>query len=249
MSKDGFKQDWFKNWFGKDYVEVYAHRDERDARNLIKLIRRQIPISTKTRILDAGCGNGRHACALKEFTPFVVGLDLSATLLNLAREQCALTLVRGDLRWLPFKPSFDVLVNLFTSFGYFESDDENFQVVREFFKVLKPGGMLFMDYLNAHFVKANLKKMTVRKSGDREIQEERKIVGERVEKTITIRQGSTVRRYLESVKLYDREALLTMLQKAGFKTLKVFGDYQGREFFEHSPRLMVLAQKVEKGAF
>ncbi len=249
MSKNGFKRDWFKNWFGKDYVDVYAHRDEREARNLITLIRQQIPISAKTRILDAGCGNGRHACALKEFTPLVVGLDLSATLLNLAREQCALTLVRGDLRWLPFKTSFDVLVNLFTSFGYFESDEENFQVVLEFFKVLKPGGMLFMDYLNVDFVKKNLKKETVRKIGNREIREERKIVGDRVEKTITIKQQDSVRRYLESVKLYDRRTLLNMLQRAGFKTLKILGDYQGREFFEHSPRLMVLAQKVKKGSF
>lgn len=243
MSRDGFRKNWFKNWFGKEYTEVYAHRDEQDALDLVQLILKHVPLSKKSKILDAGCGNGRHACALAEYSECVFGIDLSLFLLKQARENCHFKIVQGDIRALPFKQTFDALLSLFTSFGYFFSDEENFAVLKQFRQVLKPDGWFFFDFLNARYVRKHLTEKSVRSLPGKKIIEQRTIIGKRVEKTITIVQGNTVQNFFESVRLYDQQELLSMVRKAGFDILKVMGNYQGQSFHRSSPRLILLAKK------
>ncbi|APF19497.1 class I SAM-dependent methyltransferase [Caldithrix abyssi] len=243
MSISGFKENWFKNWFGEEYIEVYAHRDEQDAQDLIRLIVKNIHITKQTKILDAACGPGRHACLLKNWSDFVFGLDLSMSLLKRARQNCPLELVRGDIRALPFKTRFEVVVSLFTSFGYFFDDGENLQVLKEYHRVLKKGGVFFLDFLNASYVQKHLKGETVRTINGKKIVETRRIVGKRVEKAITIEQKGRQREFLESVRLYNLFELKALLNAAGFKIQKVFGDYQGRPFEAQSPRLIFLTVK------
>src|SRR4051812_21827026 len=150
--------EWFEQWFGEEYLRLYPHRDDDDARQAVQLIADAVPLAGR-RVLDLACGPGRHATHLAETGAHVVGLDLSAALLTRARQRLArrAQLVRGDMRCLPFRGgSFDVVVNLFTSFGYFSDDEQHLAVLREAGCTLGPGGALVLDYFNAEKVRREL---------------------------------------------------------------------------------------------
>ncbi len=224
-------------------MDVYAHRDEQDALNLVQLILKHIPIKKNTKILDAACGNGRHACVLAKYSDYLFGIDLSLFLLQQARQNCHFKIVRGDIRALPFQQKFDLLLNLFTSFGYFFEEQDHLMVLQEFYKVLKPGGFFFFDFLNADYVQKNLKATTERWIDSKKIVEHRRINNGRVEKTIIIENQGTVQEFFESVRLFTKDELLSMVAGAGFTVIKIMGDYHSAPFNKLSPRLILLLKK------
>jgi len=106
-----------------------------------------LALPSGSRILDAPCGQGRHAHLLAEAGYDVDGLDYSKDLLDRARERGTgrrLRYTRGDMRKLPARWSgrFDAVVNLFTSFGFFALPSDDARAIAEFARVLKPGGVL-----------------------------------------------------------------------------------------------------------
>ncbi len=140
--------EWWKTYFDAQYLLEYepifsAERDRRDVGRLIDVL--ALPVGA--RVLDCPCGHGRHAHLLAEAGYRVDGFDYSADLLRLARARGvgpSLRYARGDMRQLPARWSgrFDAVVNLFTSFGFFLDPNDDARVVREFARVLKPGGVL-----------------------------------------------------------------------------------------------------------
>ena len=108
-------------------------------------------------VLDLGCGTGRHTRVLRERW-WTVGLDLSMALLRIARvESPDAPYIRADMRELSFADeSFDLVVNLFTSFGYFEDDREHERVLSCVCASMKRGGTLVIDFLNASQVRRDL---------------------------------------------------------------------------------------------
>jgi len=243
LSKTGSNKNWFKDWFGQEYVDVYAHRDEQDALNLVRLILKHIPIRENTKILDAACGNGRHACAMAKYLDYLFGIDLSLFLLRQVRQNCHFKIVRGDIRALPFKKEFDALLNLFTSFGYFFEEQDHLLVLQEFHKVLKPGGFFFFDFLNADYVQKYLKETSERWIDSKKIVEHRRINNGRVEKTIIIENQGKVQEFIESVRMFTKDELLSMVASAGFTVIKTMGDYHGASLSKLSPRLILLLKK------
>ncbi|MCD6375566.1 MAG: class I SAM-dependent methyltransferase [Caldisericaceae bacterium] len=243
LSKTGSNKNWFKDWFGQEYVDVYAHRDEQDALNLVRLILKHIPIRENTKILDAACGNGRHACAMAKYLDYLFGIDLSLFLLRQVRQNCHFKIVRGDIRALPFKKEFDALLNLFTSFGYFFEEQDHLLVLQEFHKVLKPGGFFFFDFLNADYVQKYLKETSERWIDSKKIVEHRRINNGRVEKTISIENQGKVQEFIESVRMFTKDELLSMVASAGFTVIKTMGDYHGASLSKLSPRLILLLKK------
>ena len=148
------KNEWFKDWFAsEDYLKVYNHRDSKDAQNLSNLIIKTINPQPKDFILDAACGAGRHGLYFAHKGYNVVGFDLSRTLLHKAREDAKSmgiipNLVQADIRRVYFKQKFFAVLNLFTSFGYFETDEENFLFVEHSTKFLERNGFYILDYFN-----------------------------------------------------------------------------------------------------
>lgn len=144
----GTGPDWWKTYFDAQYLLEYEpifslERDRRETGRLIDLL--GLPVGS--RVLDCPCGQGRHAHLLAEAGFRVDGLDYSAELLRLARARGqgpSLRYTRGDMRHLPprWTGRFDAVVNLFTSFGFFVDPNDDARVVREFARVLKPGGVL-----------------------------------------------------------------------------------------------------------
>lgn len=141
-------QAWWQDYFDAQYLLEYEplFTPERDRREVARLID-VLGLHTGARILDVPCGQGRHAHLLAEAGFDVLGIDYSAELLARAKKRGtgpALRYVRGDMRKLPARLSgrFDAVVNLFTSFGFFADPADDARVIREFARVLKPGGML-----------------------------------------------------------------------------------------------------------
>lgn len=242
-------ENWFERSFREDYVLVYRHRDDAAADSEVANLLARLPIKPTGRILDLCCGNGRHSRALARRGYEVVGVDLSPVLLKLAEEQNNypnLRFVRCDMREITFQEEFDIVVNLFTSFGYFSTDAENEAVVQNMARALKAGGEVVIDYLSPAYVQANLVPESVKEADGMEIREERWIENGFVKKRISIRDDRTSepREYREQVRLYSAEQMSGMLERAGFGRIQVFGDYRFEPYAaDRSPRMIFYAVK------
>src|SRR4051794_735227 len=149
--------EWFEEWFGEEYLQLYPHRDLAEAERAVALILDRVGFAPGWRVLDVACGAGRHARAFETAGARCFGLDLSAALLRAARGVTGAPLVRADMRALPVRDaSMDLTVNLFTSFGYFERDAEHAAALGEMVATLRPGGWFVIDFLNAPSVRARL---------------------------------------------------------------------------------------------
>jgi SAM-dependent methyltransferase len=236
--------DWFEEWFGEDYLRIYQHRDEEEAEHAIQLIAANLPGHEVTAALDLGCGAGRHTKVLFERW-WTVGLDLSMALLKEARrESPGAPYVRADMRELPFADeSFDLVVNLFTSFGYFDDDREHLRVLSCVRSSMRQGGTLVIDFLNASQVRRELVPYDERVENGVIIEQRRTITDDDryVEKIITLRDRG--KEYIERVRLLSAADLEGMLKGAGFEVVKRFGDYAGCTWSERSPRTILFANR------
>src|SRR5204863_8693794 len=236
--------DWFEEWFGEEYLHIYQHRDETEAERAIELIATNLAGRQIDTVLDLACGAGRHTKVLRERW-WTVGLDLSVALLKLARKESPdAPYVRADMRQLPFADeSFDLVVNLFTSFGYFDDDREHARVLTCLCSSMKTGGTLVIDFLNATRVRRELVPYDERVENGITIEQRRAISPDDrfVEKTITLRERG--KEYIERVRLLSPRDLQNMLIASGFKVVKLFGDYGGADWSEDSPRTILFASR------
>ena len=236
--------DWFEETFGEDYLHIYQHRDETEAERAIELIATNLVGRHIDAVLDLACGAGRHTKILEERW-WTVGLDLSMSLLKIARRETRdAPYVRADMREIPFAgDTFDLVVNLFTSFGYFDDDHEHTHVLACVGEAMKSGGTLVIDFLNAAQVRHCLVPYDERVENGITIEQRRSISHDNrfVEKRITLREQG--KEYIERVRLLSPTDLERMLVTAGFRIAKLFGDYAGRSWSEDSPRTILFASR------
>ncbi len=244
------KSEWFKDWFNtSQYLDVYKHRNEDDAEDHIKLILENVLIKPDAKILDMACGAGRHAIILARKNFDVTAVDLSENLLKVAKqnaknENLRIRFIHSDIRNFNTDIKFDLVLNLFTSFGYFETDEENFSVLDKAFKLLNKDGFFVLDYFNSEYLKKNLIEYSREKIGDEVIFQKRKIEGSRVIKKITIQKNGGSNEYTESVRMYNYDELTEQLKKIGFDIYKTFGDFFGNKFdLQNSSRLIIICKK------
>ena len=240
---------WFQRWFADElYLEVYSHRDAGEARQVVELFLRETALPLGANVLDLACGTGRHAFEFARHGHFVVAADLSATLLAVAQRKTQryaglLTLVRADMRQLPFDGCFDAIAQLFTAFGYFPSDEENASVFSEVHRALHPGGRYMLDFLNARAVLDDLRPRSEHTIEGGRVIQERHVENGRIVKDITIETGGTTKHFQESVRLFERDELVAMLIGKGFEVERTFGTYEGLPFHSAAPRCILLARK------
>ncbi|MFN8389094.1 MAG: class I SAM-dependent methyltransferase [Bdellovibrionota bacterium] len=240
--------DWYSNWFNRDYLRLYAHRNRESAAAEVAWVVGQVR-TLEGKILDIGCGAGRHLAALQDYAKTVFGADLSLELLNACQPEIraphgAVSLICADMRRLPFPDrTFQLVTSFFTSFGYFATDDEHRALLSEWRRVVAGGGTLFLDYLNKELVESTLRPTSERRLDGCVIIEQRYFTsdGLRLVKDIQIDDGTAVRTYQESVRVYSREMLEIMLGEAGFRDLRIFGDFTGQPHSASSKRLLVFA--------
>lgn len=245
-------EDWYAGAFGAVYPIIYAHRSVESAAGEAAFAIAQTAITPADRVLDLCCGNGRHLAHLVKSTRRLAGVDYSPELLGLARKNApGVCLVRSDMRALPFSQCFDVVVNFFTSFGYFHSDAENMRVLRAIHDALRPAGRFFMDYLNPAHVAAHLTPHSSRESQGHRIEERRWIdqSAHRVNKMTQVFWGDAcVARTAESVRLYALEEMQTMLAASGLEVDRVCGNYDGAAFSDSQPRMIIAGHRGNHGA-
>lgn len=243
--------EWFEESFGEDYLLVYKHRDVQGAKREVHKMTSWLGLPKGAKVLDLCCGMGRHSLALAESGFEVTGVDLSEVLLREARRidpEGRVSWLQADMRQLPLDGGYDAVVNLFSSFGYFERDEEHVKVLREIYRMLKPQGRFIIDFLNPAYTAAHLVPASQRVDEGQCIDEQRAIENGYVKKWITITNeanpGEEPRHYVERIKLYSRETFEAMLVEAGLMLEQVHGGYDEERYDPgRSPRMIMVGRR------
>ena len=235
--------DWFTSWFDTPYYHIlYKDRDDTDARIFMQNITTFLDLEPKTHILDLACGKGRHSLYLNSLGYKVTGADLSANNVNYASsfKNERLNFVEHDMR-NPFAIKYDAIFNLFTSFGYFEEDHEDIQVLLNIKEGLKENGIAVIDFLNVYDVKKNLVEKEVKSISGIDFHIHKKIENGFIIKEIEFTIDNKQHSYFERVKYLDITKFTSYFKKAGLKINHTFGDYHLSEFDkEKSNRLIFI---------
>ncbi|MCU0286191.1 MAG: class I SAM-dependent methyltransferase [Acidobacteria bacterium] len=198
---------WYESWFDENYLALYHYRDRDDAEKQVRLIIDTLELPLNISILDLACGEGRYTALFDELGYHITGLDLSETLIQSGKEKYPdLDLRTGDMRHIP--GVFDLILSLFTSFGYFETDEENEKVLHSVYHALKPKGFFWLDFFNAKYVQSHLTPQNMLQlTPEIEVLEKKKIENGRIIKDICFKKNGQEQNYRESVRLFTHDQL------------------------------------------
>ena len=240
---------WFSDWFGKEYLEVYSHRSDEQAEREIEFISKILCLNSKSKVLDIACGAGRHVAVLAKKNINAFAGDLSAVLLRETKKRDKNILItQYDMRHLPFRAhSFSCVISLFTSFGYFESDEEHLNVLVQIKNVLENEGLFFLDYLNKDSLLLNIVPESTREISTGIVKEKRWYNSElnRIEKKITLIRESGQKVFNESVRVYSLDELQQLFVDAELEIKEVYGDFDGSKHSAESPRTLIVSRRTK----
>jgi 2-polyprenyl-3-methyl-5-hydroxy-6-metoxy-1,4-benzoquinol methylase len=241
------KSAWFENWFDTPFYHIlYKNRDYVEAEFFISNLLKELALPEKASILDLACGKGRHAYFMAKKGFEVLGLDLSAESIHSAKRHYPLPNLAfevHDMREKYEKRQFDYVFNFFTSFGYFENNDDNQKVVDAIKSYLKPDGTLVVDFMNAHKVANNLVEIEEKEVDGILFKMNREIQDGYVIKHIRFEHKGESYHFTEKVLLLFLEDFEALFEKANFKIEKSFGNYALEAFNpSDSDRLIMLVK-------
>jgi cyclopropane fatty-acyl-phospholipid synthase-like methyltransferase len=225
MTKEHSK--WFQTWFNTSYYHLlYRNRDYKEAEVFIKNIVKYLNLDKDDSILDLACGKGRHSIFLNSLGFNVTGLDLSKNSIKEAktRESSSLHFDVHDMRNL-YNTQFEVVLNLFTSFGYFEKDLDNFKVIQTIKSSLKQNGIGVIDFMNSPQVIENLIAQNSHKIDGVTFKLKRSYSDGFITKDIDISDSDKTYQFQEKVRAYSFQDFEVMLSNAGLHLLECFGNY------------------------
>ena len=261
-SSEWSNRDWFHDWFNSPYYEtLYDHRDLTEAKAFVKNLTSQIPLPEQAEVLDLGCGWGRHTNSLADLGYRVTGLDLSPRLIERARTMAnerdvaalgSLDFEVGDMRTHRMNRRFDLVVNLFTSLGYFEKDEDDLMVLQNAYHHLRDGGYVVLDYFDTAHTLAHLVPSETKSFPNFRAHLKRNVVGGRLLKEIRIEDfkresGPNPLVFTEMVRCYSPKDLEDLLLLAGFSPVQRWTHYDLRPESQAGPRCIWLAQKPMNG--
>lgn len=240
--------EWFKDWFNTPYYNLlYKHRNENEAEILINNLLDFWKPAPESSFLDVACGKGRHARYLASKGVTVVGIDLSETSIAYARqfEHDRLHFFIQDMREPFAEHCFNYALNLFTSFGYFDSDEGNKKTLQAIYEALLPDAYLLIDFMNTHKVIANLVPQETKIEGDIHFHITRQLKNNQIIKNIVVNDSGQYFDYVEKVQALTLPDFQKLLHEQHFTICRLWGNYNLDPFDPiQSDRLLVLAQKI-----
>lgn len=249
---DSGKNLWYKEWFNSSYYhQLYFNRDEQEAAAFIDELLRKLNPPKNSRMLDVGCGRGRHSIHLASKGFFVTGIDISDDSISAAQksEHENLEFFVHDMR-LPFRMNYyDYAFNCFTSFGFFRTRREHDSAIRTIAESLKTGGTFVIDYLNAHYIENHLQyKSEVEKDGVT-FRITRWLDENYFYKRIVVEDENSLEEpleFTEQVAKFSLGDFNDMLSFFGLQIQEVYGSYSFEQYdINTSPRLIIIAKKTK----
>ena len=241
------QQEWYTTWFNSPYYHIlYKHRDEQEARSFIDRLIEYLQPPTQARILDLACGQGRHSIYLSGKGYQVTGVDLSPhNIETAARDQRpGLQFFEHDIREVLPGHTFHVVLNLFTSFGYFHNPDDNERVVEAVQQELESGGVFVLDFFNTPCILHDLVEREVKKVEGIHFHLHKRLDGQTLIKTIRFEDSGQKFVFEERVRAFSFADLKEMLGRYSLKVEHTFGDYDLSPYDEAlSSRLILIAKK------
>jgi SAM-dependent methyltransferase len=228
---------------------MFPERREREAADLVATSP-LLKVATGTRVLDLACGPGVHVVPLARHGAEVTGVDLSDAMLSRARVACARAgvrarLVRADMREFTEPGAYDLVLNMYTSFGYFTDPGDNLAVLRNAHASLAPGGALLVDVLGkevfASWVGRPQAVDVAPELGGGTVFMRDTVLDDwtRVRSDWTLVRDGTVRQASITSVLYSAAELRTLFEQAGFAGVECFGGFDASPYDNHARRLIV----------
>lgn len=243
------------DFFGERYfVEYERSLPEERTKREVAFLEKILPVEEFPRILDVPCGHGRHSVLLAKRGYQVTGQDLNGFFLAKARESVEETgvsldidFLKGDMREIPFRRQFDAVINMFTAFGYFDTESADRKALQAMARALKPGGKFIMDFLNREWVVRNFLERDWRELSDGSLL----LIKRRLDLTtgyahdirMLITPNGERRTDETTLRWYTTQELIGMMKKVGLTVEKTYGDFDGGPLTLDSQRTILVARK------
>ena len=238
-------ENWYASWFDTPYYHIlYKDRNYREAQIFMDNLTHYLNLPEDAKILDLACGKGRHSVYLNQLGYDVTGADLSENSIEAASEFAndKLHFKVHDMRE-PFEEKFDAVFNLFTSFGYFESDDDNLTTLKAIHNSLSEYGFAVIDFMNVNYIINNLVSEEVKTVDSIDFHIKRYVKDNHIFKEIDFEADGQQFHFTEKVKALTLNDFEQMMEEAGIYLLDVFGDYKLRKFYKNDSERLIMIFK------
>lgn len=244
---------WYVDFFRNDYLAVYDHQFTAErAEKEVEFAVQALQLKPRSRVLDLCCGQGRHSVLLAKHGFQVTGIDLNPDYLELTQKAARAAGVKvetiaADMREIPFQNHFDAIVNMYSSFGYLESEAEDLRVLTSAARALKPGGRLLLDMLNREWAVANYIQNDWHAGSDGTLYVERRDLdlatsSMHVSFTIVGPDGRRRDSIGHHIRLYTLTEITGLLHRVGLSVNGVFGSFDNEPYAISTRRMIVLAR-------
>ena len=238
-------ENWFASWFDTPYYHIlYKERNFREAQVFMDNLTHYLNLPEKAKVLDLACGKGRHSIYLNQLGYDVVGADLSENSIAEAAKNSNETLhfVVHDKRE-PYDEKFDAIFNLFTSFGYFDNEEDDIKTLQAIKESLSEYGFAVIDFMNAHQVLANLIPEETKKVDGITFYIKRYALDGFIFKEIDFEDQGQKYHFTEKVRAFTLEDFQRMMDQTGIYLLDTFGDYKLKKFHKNTSERLIMIFK------
>ena len=235
--------NWYSSWFDTPYYHIlYKDRNYREAQVFMDNLTHYLNLPEKAMVLDLACGKGRHSIYLNQLGFTVLGADLSENSITEANKNTNETLhfKVHDMRE-PFEEKFDAIFNLFTSFGYFENDEDNLTTLKAIKESLSEYGFAVIDFMNVAQVLETLVPEETKTVDGIDFHIKRYLKEGHIYKEIDFEDKGQKFHFTEKVKALTLKDFEELMEEAGIYLLDIFGDYKLKKFHKtESERLIMI---------
>lgn len=245
--------NWWQTYFNQDYLITYGDILGKEmTKRQVDFVVRALEAPRDASFLDLACGEGRHSHELARRGFSVTGVDYSPALLQKTKEiDSGAKFFEGDMRHLPFKNCFDFVINLMSSFGYFDDERDHEQTLSAIYHALRDSGQFLIDLKNPTYAKEHAQGLRKDRLSDGLTVMTEDTYDEERKRWLTTRrwqENGVMKEQRSSMRVFTKDEFDKLLSKSGFEGRAYYGSFLGESFNERtSPRLIVVAKKMSQG--